>query len=198
MWTYHGVRRKGGKAKWEVMEEGTKQWRDTKFLLTSHTAMSQQDWIWITWTHPLKKINNHVHKNTDILHTFINSLVQHMRVFMNVRVCAARQASLSLHPGCGFAWGSHRGVFINEKPPAPTPLVFSLPAATTTKCLPNTQILCLLTPLPPSLPFCAKLWWQPVWHHQSPGRCHVTTATAAVQLHCGFVLVVNRPVSLIL
>lgn len=101
-----------------------------------------------------------MHTNTDIhLHHYKRAVecaacvyivvVQHMRVFMNVPVCvrAPRQASLSLHPGCGHAWGSHRGVFINEKPPAPP-----CPCLLTASCHnhqmpPNTQIHRLPPPL---------------------------------------------------
>lgn len=122
-------------------------------------------WHWITHTHPLK--HTHMHTNTDIrLRQYKTAVecaafvyivaVQHMCVFMNVPVCvcAPRQASLSLHPGCGLAWGSHRGVFINEKPPAPP-----CPCLLTASCHnhqmpPNTQIHRLPPPPTPPVPGC--------------------------------------------
>lgn len=66
-------------------------------------------------------------------------------VFINVRACvrAPQQVILSLRPGCGHAWRSHRGVFINEEPPA---LPTSTPRLLTASCH-NHQM-----PLPPATP----------------------------------------------
>lgn len=100
-----------------------------------------------------------MHTNTDIhLHQYKSGMCSlrvhrcsaaYVCVYECARICvrAPRQASLSLHPGCGHAWGSHRGVFINEKPPAPP-----CPCLLTASCHnhqmpPNTQIHRLPPPL---------------------------------------------------
>lgn len=113
-----------------------------------------------------------------IIHTSVNTNGQHVHG-SNVR------------PGRGRTLGFTQGSLYEVETHCPSCL---LTASCHNHQMPtNTQI----SGSQPS-PLCARLWWQSAWHHQSPGRCHVTPDTAVDQPHWGFVLLINRPVSLIL